>query len=157
MTFSCLQVKLETCRPRTHQDCPVFYVILTKITSYLQQLLYLYPQFKICVILCILIYFHPYNNFIQNISIRDRSLFMWGGDFFCFSIKEKTWPTPLWPLVNSWPTPILLYIRGDPPPTPFNLYLYKEFLFTERNQHILWTSVLPVSYTHLTLPTIYSV
>ena len=96
MTFSCLQVKLETCRPRTHQDCPVFNVILTKITSYLQQRLHLYPQFKICVILCILIYFHPYNNFIQNISIRDRSLFMWrgggwGGFFcFCFSMKEKT-------------------------------------------------------------------
>ena len=63
--------------------------------------------------------------------------YLCGGEFFSFSVKEKTWPTPLTPLVNSWPTPIWQYIRGDPPP-PFNLYL----LFTGENQHIVWTSVL---------------
>ena len=37
------------------------------------------------------------------------------GGIFWFSTKEKTWPTPLSPFVNSWPSPVKLYIIGDPP------------------------------------------
>ena len=68
---------------------------------------------------------------------------MWGdgGEFFSFSVKEKTWPTPLTPLVNTWTTPIWRYIRGDPLP-PFLPSIY-TFCALDK------ISILcgPVSYT----------
>ena len=69
---------------------------------------------------------------------------MWGcgGEFFSFIVKEKTWPTPLTPLVNSWPTPIWRYIRGDPSPLPS--------IYTFCSLDKIITSCGPVSYSTAT-------